>query len=79
MAKHKKYVLRPGMVLERKYRRQVYKLLVVKTATISNLNWQIKLSLHFQQPQNISLVKIKKSAVLLFGVPNPHNRQVDCQ
>jgi len=30
MAKHKKYPLREGMVLERKYRRQFYQLLVVK-------------------------------------------------
>jgi hypothetical protein len=40
MAKHKKYVLRPGMVLERKYRRQVYKLLVVKNGN----HFQFKLA-----------------------------------
>jgi hypothetical protein len=30
MARHKKYLLRQGMVLERKYRHRIYKLLVVK-------------------------------------------------
>lgn len=40
MAKHKKYILRDGMVLKRRYRRRFYKLLVVK----NNDEFQFKLA-----------------------------------